>query len=213
VTPHDTIDEALDHALAAPAGPIILADVADNPGAGAPCDSTFILRRILERNIGNVLSGAYWDPQAVAFCEEAGEGAVFDLRIGGKCGVASGDPVDVRVTVKRLLPALFQTGLGGQKSPMGRGAWVQADNDVDLVLVTQRNQIFSPDAFTAFGIEVGRKAIVVVKSMQHFYAGFAPIAAEIRYVTTRGAVPPSYGDIAYTKRKTPFWPRVDNPFA
>lgn len=212
-TPHDTVDEALDHALAAPRGPVVLADVADNAGGGAPGDSTFILRRIIDRGIGNVVSGCYWDPQAVALCEEAGEGAVFDLRIGGKCGPASGDPVDLRITVKRVLPELHQTGLSEDWAPLGRGVWVQAANEVDLVLVTLRSQTFAPDAFTAFGIDPSRKAIVVVKSTQHFHAGFAPIAAEIRYVTTPGAIPPSFGDIPYTKRRLPFWPRVENPFA
>ena len=39
VTPHDTIDQAIDFALAAPKGPVVLADVADNAGGGAPSDS------------------------------------------------------------------------------------------------------------------------------------------------------------------------------
>ena len=212
-TPHDTVDEALDRALAAPRGPVVLADVADNAGGGAPGDSTFILRRIIDRGIGNVVSGSYWDPQAVALCEEAGEGATFDLRIGGKCGVASGDPVDLRITVKRVLPALFQTGLGDEKAPLGRGVWVQADNGVDLVLVTLRSQTFSPDAYTTFGIDLSTKAIIVVKSTQHFYAGFAPIAAEVRYVTTPAAIPPDFANIPYTRRTEPFWPRVEDPFA
>ncbi|QIG48906.1 M81 family metallopeptidase [Nordella sp. HKS 07] len=211
-TRHDTVDEALDHALKARNGPVVLADVADNAGGGAPGDSTFILRRIIDRRIGNVVSGCYWDPQAVALCEEAGEGASFDLRIGGKCGKASGDPVDLRITVKRLLPEVLQSGLSEDWAPLGRGVWVQAADDVDLVLVTLRSQTFAPDAYSAFGIDVSRKAIVVVKSTQHFYAGFAPIASEIRYVTTPGAIPPDYAAIAYTKRRLPFWPRVENPF-
>ena len=45
------------------------------------------------------MSGYYWDPVAVRFCEEAGEGASLMLRIGGKCGSTSGSPVDLRVSV------------------------------------------------------------------------------------------------------------------
>ncbi len=45
--PYLSIDEALDQALAVGAGPVILADVSDNAGGGAPNDSTFILRRVL----------------------------------------------------------------------------------------------------------------------------------------------------------------------
>src|SRR6185436_5874730 len=47
------IDEALDEALAFEAGPVVLADGADNPGGGAAGDSTFILRRMLERGVAN----------------------------------------------------------------------------------------------------------------------------------------------------------------
>ena len=50
-TPHDTIDGAIDFALAAPAGPIVLAEVADNAGGGAPSDSTLVLRRLVERGV------------------------------------------------------------------------------------------------------------------------------------------------------------------
>jgi microcystin degradation protein MlrC len=54
---------------------------------------------------------------------------------------------------------------------------------------------------------------VVVKSTQHFQAGFAPIAAEIRYVATAGAIAPDFAAIAYTKRDGRYWPRVEDPFA
>ncbi len=212
VTPHDTIDQALDRLPSASGGPLVIADVADNAGGGAPGDSTFILRRILDRGLKDVVSGCYWDPQAVQMCIEAGEGATFELRIGGKCGRASGDPVDLVVTVRKVIRDLYQTGLGGKKSLLGDSVWVSAGG-IDLVLASVRSQTFHPDAFTAFGIDVARKRLVVVKSTQHFYAGFAPLAKEIRYVTTPGAIPPDFANIPYTKLARPYWPRVDDPFA
>ena len=47
--PYPDIDAALDEALAAGGGPVVLADGADNPGGGAAGDATFILKRLLER--------------------------------------------------------------------------------------------------------------------------------------------------------------------
>ena len=67
-----SIDSGLDAALDEPLGPIVLADGADNAGGGAPSDSTFVLRRIIERGIRNVASAAYFDPMSVAICFEAG---------------------------------------------------------------------------------------------------------------------------------------------
>jgi microcystin degradation protein MlrC len=211
-TPYETIDGAIDLALLSEGGPLVLADVADNAGAGAPSDSTAILRRLVERGIEGAVSGCYWDPQAVGFCVEAGEGATFTLRIGGKCGVASGAPLDLEVRVRRLAESHSQAGLSGGRASFGPSAWVSAQG-IDIVLVSQRQQTFAPDAFTGLGITLDDKRLVVVKSMQHFHAAFAPIARDICYVAAPGAVPPDYAAIGFTKRRLPYWPRDADPFA
>ena len=211
-TRHDTIDEGIDHALSGQGAPVILADVADNAGGGAPSDNTAILRRLVDRGVKDAVIGCFWDPQAAAFCAEAGEDATFLLRIGGKCGPSSGDPVDLMVTVRRLDPDFTQTGLSGGRASFGPSAWVSADG-IDIVLVSTRQQTFAPDAFTGLGISLADKALIVVKSTQHFHAAFAPIARDIRYVAAPGAIPPDYGNIPFSKRTRPYWPRVADPFA
>jgi microcystin degradation protein MlrC len=77
-----TINQALDRA-ALLAGPAVIADTADNAGGGAPSDSTFLLRAILARGLSDVCIGPFWDPVAVRFAHEAGEGARLHLRLGG----------------------------------------------------------------------------------------------------------------------------------
>ena len=210
-THHDSIDEGIDHALEGAGGPVVLADVADNAGGGAPSDNTAILRRLVDRAITGAVIGCFWDPQAVQFCAEAGEGASFPLRIGGKCGPASGDPVDLTVTVRKVAQNHTQTGLSGGRAAFGASAWVSAGG-IDIVLVSKRQQTFGPDAFIGLGLMLADKRIVVVKSTQHFHAAFAPMARAIRYVSAPGAIPPDYAAIAFTKRTLPFWPRVCDPF-
>lgn len=51
-----------------------------------------------------------------------------------------------------------------------------------------------------------------MKSSQHFYAAFAPIARAILYVSGPGALDFEYARIPYTKGIRPFWPRVRDPF-
>jgi len=209
---HDTVDQAIDHSLTAHAkGPIVLADVADNAGAGAPSDSTFVLRRLVQRKVRDVATGLYWDPVAVQMCQEAGVGATFDLRIGGKTGAASGDPIDLRVTVRALSDDHTQEGLSKGRARLGPSAYVEADG-IHIILISIRQQTFAPDGFTGLGCTLHDKKMVVVKSIQHFYACFAPVAAEIRYIAADGAVPPDFAAIPYTKLATPFWPRVEDPF-
>lgn len=209
----DTIDAAIDAALAsADPRPMVLADIADNAGAGAPSDNTAILARLAARGVTGAALGMIWDPGAVGICREAGLGARFTLRIGGKCGLTSGDPVDLRVTVRGLCDDHSQGGLSGGRAQLGPAAWVEADG-LHIVLTHRRQQPFAPDAFTGLGLTLDDKRIVVVKSMQHFHAGFSPIASAVRYVAAPGAVPPDYAAIPYTKRSPNYWPRVADPFA
>ena len=207
-----SIDEALDRAVAAARGPVVLADIADNAGGGAPSDSTFFLARVLERGMRDVASAVYWDPVAVRLCMEAGEGAVFHLRLGGKLGPTSGNPLDLEVEVKAIVPAMLQP-FGGSQQPVGDVVWVRTAGSVDLVLNTVRTQVFHPDIFTRPGIDLAKKKVVIVKSTQHFYAGFEPVASEILYVNSAGAIPAEFADIAYTKRDGNYWPRVEDPWA
>ena len=206
-----SISEALDEISAQSEGLLVLADVADNAGGGAPSDSTFVLSAILERGLDNVLSGYYWDPVAVRFCEEAGEGAELDLRLGGKCGPTSGDPVDLRVKVIRIVENATQT-YGDGIQPMGTAVWLTTEAGVDLVVTTTRTQVFHPDGFEQLGIRFSGYRAVVVKSIQHFYAGFAPIAARVVYVSAPGAIPPDFANIPYVKFTSPYWPKVEDPF-
>ncbi len=206
-----TVDAAVDAALAIQGGPVVIADVADNPGGGAPGDSTFVLRRLLERRVQNVASGFYCDPMAVRFCQEAGVGARFPLRIGGKTSVQSGDPVDLVVTVRGLAENVTQR-FGPSPAPMGDAVWVSAGS-IDLVLITHRTQVFHPEGFAATGLDLSAKKIVVVKSSQHFHAGFAPIARAILYASAQGALSADFANIPYTKIARAWWPKVADPFA
>ncbi len=204
-----TIDEALDLVEAGP-GPVVLADVADNAGGGAPSDSTFLLARALERGITGLLSGYYWDPVAVRFCDEAGVGATLRIRVGGKCGPDSGWPVDLTVIVNRILKSASQS-FGDATMGMGTTVWLSSDAGIDLIVNSARTQVFHPDGMTQLGINPAGYKGIAVKSTQHFYAGFAPIASRIVYVACNGAIPPDFATIPYKRFTAPYWPRVETP--
>ena len=102
------LDAALDKALSRDSGLAVVADQADNAGGGAPSDSTFVLRALLERGVEDAALGMMWDPIAVQVAMSAGVGAKLDLRLGGKMGPMSGDPLDLRVTVIGVIPDMKQ---------------------------------------------------------------------------------------------------------
>jgi len=206
--PYITIDEALDRVQHAEQRPLVLADGSDNAGGGAPSDSTFILKAMLDRGIRNAAVACLWDPIAVQLAMEAGQGAEFDLRLGGKMGPMSGDPLDLRVTVGKIAPRATQSwGRGPDKgqSRLGDAVALHAQG-IDIVANTIRTQVLSPDVFTNVGIDPTQKRALVVKSMQHFYAGFAPIAADILYVAAPGALVPDFSLLPYQKVDRSIWP-------
>jgi microcystin degradation protein MlrC len=207
VPQHFSIEGAIDRALSIPNSPVVLADVSDNPGGGAPCDSTFILKALLDRGVTSAAIGCIWDPIAVGVAIDAGEGAKLDLRVGGKMGPMSGDPVDLHVTVGKIAPNAFQfDGI----VPLGDSVAVSA-NGIDIVLISSRTQVLSPDVFTNVGVDPMQRHILVVKSTQHFYARFSPFASEVIYVAAPGAIAPDYASIPY-QHAGRLWPKFENPF-
>ncbi|MBL8699851.1 MAG: M81 family metallopeptidase [Alphaproteobacteria bacterium] len=194
--------------------PLVLADTADNPGIGAAGDSTFMLRRFIERKVGGVAIAPFWDPQATLSAFEGGIGARLRLRIGGKLGPASGDPVDATVTVKGLVRDAYQP-FGKAMTPMGNMAWVRiGETDaeaIDIVVNDYRTQAFAPECFTAAGLDVARCRGLIVKSTQHFHAGFLPVADDILYVSAPGTGSMDMRQLPYTRVARQVWPRVADP--
>ncbi|MCF3934590.1 M81 family metallopeptidase [Acuticoccus sp. M5D2P5] len=206
---HHKPAEAIALARAAAGRPIVFADRWDNPGGGVAGDSSVMVRALLDHPDIPSAIGALWDPGAVALCRAAGEGAEIPLRFCGKAAATSGPPIDAVVRVRAVSDDLvipFEQSFVslGPSAAITIGA-------VDIVLATGRSQTFSPPAFTTLGIDLDRKTIVVVKSSNHFYAAFAPIAAEIHYLDTGGPYPADPTKVTYAKARRPLFPLDPNP--
>lgn len=208
--PPMTIAAGLTEANSAKVGPIVLADTGDNAGGGAMSDSTFVLRQMIDMNISNAVIGSFWDLGAVAICKSAGVGAEIVLRLGGKCGPQSGDPIDLHVTVRAIVENHSQPALGTYY-PMGTGVWIRTQSGIDIALNTMRSQVMSRECFEGLGITLSDKKMIVVKSSQHFHAEFAPIAKKVLYIGTPGSTSQAFSDIPFVKRSLNYWPKVENP--
>ena len=139
-----------------------------------------VLRALVELGVTDCAFATIWDPIAVTFARAAGPGARLRMRIGGKAGILSGDPLDVDVTVAAVTDDLYQryAGVGNSLGPAAR---VTAGG-IDIVLASRRNQVRSPDVFRGLGLDPLATKLLVVKSTNHFRAEFQKIAAEILYV-------------------------------
>lgn len=191
-------------AVSEPAGPIVIADPADNAGGGAPTDNTTILRRLIDVQAKGAALGPIWDPIAVKLCFDAGAGACFPLRFGGKIGPASGQPVDAMVTVAALARDCWQS-FGPTRVPLGDCAAVRI-GEIEVVLITNRTQALGLELFSNLGIDPRARRIVVVKSTNHFMAAYGPIAKRVIYVDSDAPLTRDPRKIPYSKVKRPIWP-------
>lgn len=213
LTADQGIDRALDVRAANKARPVVIADVWDNPGGGVAGDGTSLLRAMLARGLNNIGVATIWDPLAVTFCHAAGEGAVIDLRFGGKAGPLAGEPIDARVRVVKAVAESWQS-FGPSRVTLGASALVRLEGtEIDVILNTNRTQTFEPDIFSNLGVDPLSKDVLLIKSTNHFYAGFEPIAAEIIYVSAPSSYPSDPAGTAYEKLVRPVWPRVAEPWA
>lgn len=199
-----SIEDGIAATLAFNAAPVVMADPADNAGGGAPTDNTTILRRLIERNVQSAAVGPIWDPIAVRLCFDAGLGAQFPLRFGGKIGPTSGAPIDAMVTVAALKRDCWQS-FGPTQVPLGDCAAIRVGG-VEVVLISNRTQALGLELFRNLEIEPTERKLVVVKSTNHFMAAFGPIAKKVLYVDSDGPLSRDYRKIPYTKVQRPIWP-------
>ena len=198
------MDEAVQQSMSATKWPVVISDGSDNPGGGSPSDSTYLIHALRNSGAHDVLVGLVWDPMAVSLCHAAGLGAEINLRIGGKACALSGAPLDLRVKVT-YLKRDAQQPFAGTQWPLGDVAAVQGEG-FQIVLNSTRSQIFSTSVFADAGIDPAGAKIIVVKSSQHFYASFAPIASMVIYADTPGVSSFNLPALPYLHIDRPKWP-------
>jgi microcystin degradation protein MlrC len=203
--------EAVEQALAAKTGPVVVADVWDNPGGGTAGDATVLLAELMRRRATDVAVGTIWDPIAVQICFAAGEGADIQLRFGAKSAPETGAPIDKRVRIIRLVKDA-QMRFGESYVPFGDAAWVNFEG-IDVILNSTRAQSFDPSLFSAMGIDPKSRKILLIKSTNHFYDSFSRIAASIIYCAAGRPYPNTPATTNYRKAPRTIWPMVEDPFA
>ncbi|CCM72118.1 M81 family metallopeptidase [Sinorhizobium meliloti] len=205
------IDErqAVAQALAAPARPVVIADMWDNPGGGTAGDATVVLEELIARNATDTAIGTIWDPMAVQICMAAGEGAEIPLRFGAKSGPGTGRPIDGIVKVVKLVRNA-EMRFGESFAPFGDAVHIRL-HGIDIILNTTRAQSFDPSLFSVMGIDPTSKKILVIKSTNHFFASFSKIASEILYCSAGTPYPNDPARTPYRRARRDIWPMTSDP--
>lgn len=211
VVRNHSVEEAVRMALAAPAGPVVLADVADNVGGGSAADGTAILVELLRQRAPSALVTIN-DPEAVAGAFAAGMGGVFRGEVGGKTDRFHGAPVPVEGRVVRLLADGRIRYLGpympGQPHDMGRSAVVRSGG-VDIVLTSKRTPPFDAAYLHALNLDPASYHIIVVKSAVAWRAAFGSVAKQAIMVDAPGITTVRLETLPYRNLRRPVFPLDD----
>ncbi|MEM8730476.1 MAG: M81 family metallopeptidase [Pseudomonadota bacterium] len=192
LAPADAVNEAM---AAPPDRPVVLADVQDNPGAGASSDTTGLLRALVAAKASGVLMGLIHDPVLAKVAHEAGPGAMITGALGGRSGLADDTPFAARFRVETLSDgACRYTGemYGGGVATLGPSAVLslpETGADIRVVITSIRTQCLDLAHFTSFGLDPHAARILCVKSTAHFRADFEPIAGQVICVAAPGLCP------------------------
>jgi microcystin degradation protein MlrC len=200
------------HARTLGAGPIVLVDHGDNTASGGTQDVMSVLAEVMRQGLDDVVAGPICDPSAVARIVEAGTAASVSLDLGGRIDMPQlnlkGRPLAVTGRITRITDGKFTvTGpmATGTRIRMGRTAVLDTGN-VQIVVSERRAEPFDTGVFTHCGIDPRRKTYVLIKSRQHFRAGFEPIARHIVLCDGDGVTSSDLDRFDYRRRRRPLYP-------
>ncbi|NVB78049.1 MAG: M81 family metallopeptidase [Kofleriaceae bacterium] len=157
-------------------GCVTMADASDVVTAGAPGDSTHLLRALIEEGKGMKSFAAVRDPQAIATLWPREPGDIVALTIGGTLDPTSSTPLPVRGAIVSK----------HERHGFGRTVVLLVE-DVRIVITEGPSMVMRPSFYTEVGLDPFRADIVMVKNFFPFLMFFAAYNRKTIFVRTRGA--------------------------
>lgn len=208
----EPLAESISHAKQADRFPVVIADHGDNCGAGGNMDDMTVLAEMLRQGLTDIIAGPIWDPAAVAALVDCGEGNEFSLTIGGKTSVdtigQTGFGLQCSGLVSKITDGRFviacpmQTGL---EVHLGRTVVVDI-GAAKIVVCEERWEPYDPGCFTHTGLDPRNCKYILVKSRQHFRAGFEELAADIVLAAGPGVCSSDYAQFDFRHLARPIYP-------
>lgn len=190
--------------------PIILADVADNPGGGGRGNTTYLLRALKGAKAQGVFFGVFNDAALAAKAHELGEGAIFTASFNTQEHQEFSLPFDCEAKVIKLSDGKFVGRRGvlrNVSSDMGPSALLDLGG-IQVVVISIRCQCMDPRQFEIFDLDISQARVVVVKSRGHFRGGFDEFfkPEQIYEVDCPGLTSPVLANFTWTMLPRPVYP-------
>ena len=192
---------------------VLLADVADNPGGGAPGNSTFVLRALYEAGVADVCMALHCDAALVDEAWQVGVGGEF----GATFNRGSVDELAVPFAAHAIVLALIDNEFvpthgvyeGAVRSP-GRSCALKIGG-ITVAVASKPLQCADPDTMRHVGIAPELARVVVVKSRGHFRAGFDTMfhPEQMIEVGAPGVATPDLASVRWRHLPRPVFPLDD----
>ena len=202
------LSQALKYTARIEKGPVILADIGDNPGGGSPEDGTVVLKAILDEKLTGGVIALIWDPEVVKKAISSGLGTNIHVELGGHTDDLHGGPLSVYGRVKHISDGQFiSNGPMGSGVPNDMGPTIVLEiGGNDVIVSSKRLQPLDLTLYKILDIKPEEKRYIVVKSSVHFRAAHEPIASEIIELDTPGLTSPRLAGFGFKNIRRPIFP-------
>jgi len=205
------LDEAIERALAATRGPVVIGDSGDAPSGGAQGDSNAVLRALLAHRVDQSGRSALLtlvDPPAVRAAHKAGVGAQVALALGHSISREEGQAIPITGVVRTLGDGRYRIsgqGMTGVVVNMGRTA-VLATGGIQILLAERPTMEWDPGLYRSIGLEPSEMDLVFVKSPSHFRVAYGPLAADLIMAETPGSTCCNMRKLRFRRATRPLYP-------
>jgi len=195
--------------------PLILADVADNPGAGGGGNTVSLLMALLNAGTQGVLLGVFTDPALAQEAHALGVGATFSATFNrNHADDVFAPALSHTATVTALSDGRFRGQRGmvkGSQLEMGPSALLDLGG-VRVAVISRRQQLLDPAQLEVLGIDLSSVSTLVVKSRGHFRAAFDEFAPPERIleVDCPGLTTPNLNTLPWSRMPRPIFPIDDD---
>lgn len=189
---------------------LAVADVADNPGGGAPGNSIYLLEAIHKADVQDAALGVFTDAPLAAEAHARGVGASFMAQFNRSPTSEYSLPFRASATVAALSSGIMVGRRGtarGRTLNMGPSACLKVGG-TQVVVIGIRQQLLDPVQLEHFGIDVARLRCLIAKSRGHFRAGFDEFFddSQILEVDVPGMVTPVLTRLPFRNLTRPIFP-------
>ncbi|MBM3556374.1 MAG: M81 family metallopeptidase [Alphaproteobacteria bacterium] len=194
--------------------PLLLADVADNPGGGGRGNTTYLLRALKDAGVEGTVLGVFNDAALAAEAHRLGQGARFQARFNSAENNEFSAPYAAEARVVALSDGGFVGRRGllkGVAGDMGPSTLLDLGG-IQVAVISHRQQCMDPMQLELFGVDLARLKVLVVKSRGHFRSGFDEFFPPERIIEVDcpGLTSPALHNFKWTRLPRPVYPLDDH---